>query len=477
MECTTCNFSQSCIRVSTEKKKYLFHCDSGTTFDPVILEQPDRLDNLLKFGYVKNDNYFENKYVTPEEVEHFLATDGYTQLILSISYACNFRCKYCYYGDYYPESREHQGILMSWDVAKAAIDEYMRLLIKYQPYHFRRRGCVVFYGGEPLLNFEVLKHCVEYIETTYSEWNILYNLTTNGALMNEEIRNFFVQHDFVVNVSFDGPREEHDRLRVTATGKPTYDMVYTNIVEYSKILKRPVNCLTVFDPKTNLVTVADFFDNNEYVNMLTASAVKDTNGNYYNQFSKKDYLYHQKQKKLIFNRLMEEVGNPTKLFAYAARFYISAISRFIDGIPNIGVKNPKLIRMTNGCVPGNKIHVVPDGNFYMCEKCLMTHSFGDVKSGINFHKVADLVNEYNRHTRQCIKCTYRQVCHMCQSFIEKDDGYFIDGIKCKKEVENNIRQSLEIAYAVIEKDPVWARNTTSEYYKNIYQNCGGSKDE
>lgn len=362
---------------------------------------------------------------------------------------------------------------MSWDTAKAAIDEYMRLLIKYQSYHLRRRGSVVFYGGEPLLNFEVLKRCVEYIETSYPDWNILYNLTTNGSLMNDEVRKFFVQHDFVVNVSFDGPREEHNRLRITAEGKPTFDIVYPNIVEYSKMLKRPINCLSVFDPKTNLVAVADFFDNNEYVNLITASAVKDTNGNYYDQFVKDDYLYHQNQKKLIFDRLMKEVGDPTKLFSFAARFYIAAIARFIDGIPNIGTINPKLIRMTSGCVPGNKIHVVPDGKFYMCEKCLTTHPFGDVESGIDFQKVADLVNEYNSHTQQCLGCKYRQVCHLCQSFVEKDDGYYIDGNKCKKDVENNIRQSLEIAYAVIEKDPVWARNTTAGYYETIYKNCGG----
>lgn len=474
MGCENCNFMNSCIKVTTKNKDYLFHCDSGSTFDPVILEQSERLDKLSEFGYTKEDSYFENRHVTAEDVEQFLATDGYTQLVLSISYACNFRCKYCYYGDSYPESREHQGILMSWATAKAAIDVYMQLLEKYHAYHLRRRGCVVFYGGEPLLNFTVLKQCVEYIETTYPTWNILYNLTTNGSLLNDEARKFFVQHDFVVNVSFDGPREQHDRLRVTAEGKPTFDMVYPNIVEYSKLLKRSVNCISVFDPKTNLLAVADFFDNNKYVNMLTANAVKDTNGHYYDQFDKEDYLYHHEQKKKIFERLMKDVGDDTKLFGFASRFYVGAIARFIDSIPNIGKINPKLIRMTGGCVPGNKIHVTPDGNFYMCEKCLTTHSFGDVKNGIDFQKVADLVNEYNNKTQQCISCQYRQVCHMCQSFIEKDDSYYIDGTKCNVDVENNLRQSLEIAYAVIEKNPVWARNTSSGYYDSILKNCGGT---
>ena len=68
-----------------------------------------------------------------------------------------------------------------------------------------------------------------YIKNTYNDNSLLFRLTTNGSLLQDEIIEYFVNNNFGLSISLDGPREEHNRNRILKNGEKTYDVVYQNI--------------------------------------------------------------------------------------------------------------------------------------------------------------------------------------------------------------------------------------------------------
>lgn len=155
-----------------------------------------------------------------EQLYHMAAEDKInvnpSQLILMVSQDCNLRCSYCYGGD---GEYNHKG-MMTYEVAKAAVDYLMRFSTK------DKLG-ICFFGGEPLLNFSLIKKIVAYskeIEAT-TQKRFSYTMTTNGTIMNPEIEAFIREYDFQINISIDGDAASHNANRYYANMKGCYDDV------------------------------------------------------------------------------------------------------------------------------------------------------------------------------------------------------------------------------------------------------------
>ena len=139
-------------------------------------------------------------------------------LCLHIAHTCNLTCDYCFaaQGNFCGK----QG-LMSLEVGKRAIDFLIENSGK------RRNLEVDFFGGEPLMNFDVVKEIVAYarsIEKTHDK-NFRFTLTTNGMLIDDDVIEFANKECHNVVLSLDGRKEVHDRLRKTASGKGSYDVI------------------------------------------------------------------------------------------------------------------------------------------------------------------------------------------------------------------------------------------------------------
>lgn len=139
-------------------------------------------------------------------------------LCLHIAHDCNLKCKYCF-----AEEGEYHGKreLMSLEVGKKAID----FLIKSSG--ARKNLEVDFFGGEPLMNFGVVKGIVEYARSIEKEHNknFRFTITTNGILLNDDIMEYINQNMHNVVLSIDGRREVNDRMRVRAGGQGSYDNI------------------------------------------------------------------------------------------------------------------------------------------------------------------------------------------------------------------------------------------------------------
>ena len=148
-------------------------------------------------------------------------------LCLHIAHTCNLNCSYCFasQGKYHGERA-----LMSFEVGKRALD----FLIENSG--TRRNLEVDFFGGEPLMNFDVVKKLVEYARSIEKEKNknFRFTLTTNGVLVDKDVIDFANREMSNVVLSLDGRKEVHDRYRVDYSGNGSWDKIVPKFQEFVK---------------------------------------------------------------------------------------------------------------------------------------------------------------------------------------------------------------------------------------------------
>ncbi len=148
-------------------------------------------------------------------------------LCLHVAHTCNLNCSYCFasQGKYHGERA-----VMSYEVGKRALD----FLVENSGN--RRNLEVDFFGGEPLMNFEVVKKLVAYARSIEKQKgkNFRFTLTTNGVLIDDEVIEFANKECSNVVLSLDGRKEIHDRFRVDFNGNGSFDKI---IPKFQKLVK------------------------------------------------------------------------------------------------------------------------------------------------------------------------------------------------------------------------------------------------
>ncbi len=148
-------------------------------------------------------------------------------LCLHVAHTCNLNCSYCFasQGKYHGERA-----LMSFEVGKRALD----FLIENSG--TRRNLEVDFFGGEPLMNWDVVKELVAYARVQEKIHNKIFRftLTTNGMLIDDDVIEFSNREMSNVVLSLDGRPEVHDRLRVDYMGRGSYDTIVPKFQEFVK---------------------------------------------------------------------------------------------------------------------------------------------------------------------------------------------------------------------------------------------------
>ena len=146
-------------------------------------------------------------------------------LCIHICHDCNFRCRYCFADEgAYHSKRES----MSFETAKAAVDFLIANSGK------RKVLEMDFFGGEPLMNLDVLKKTVYYAKEQGAKAGkkFLFTTTTNALLLNDETIKFFNEEMENVVLSLDGRKEVHDAIRKSINGKGTFDLIIDKIKKF-----------------------------------------------------------------------------------------------------------------------------------------------------------------------------------------------------------------------------------------------------
>ena len=191
-------------------------------------QEDDIRTALQEIRELKDADMLFTEDIYRNAIEHFKERQTVVKaLCLHIAHDCNLACRYCF-----AEEGEYHGrrALMTYEVGKQALD----FLIANSGN--RRNLEVDFFGGEPLMNWQVVKDLVAYgreQETLYNK-KFRFTLTTNGVLLDDEVMEFANREMDNVVLSIDGRKEVHDFMRPFRKGAGSYDLVVSKFLKFAE---------------------------------------------------------------------------------------------------------------------------------------------------------------------------------------------------------------------------------------------------
>lgn len=340
------------------------------------------------------------------------------ELILQVTQKCNLRCSYCFYGENNYTTRTHTDLDMPIEIAKRAIDFFL------QHSSTTEKTVIAFYGGEPMINIELIKMCIKYVEENYGERNVAYIMTTNGTLLTEKNIRYLAQKEFSLIISMDGTQKTHDANRRFVNGKGTYDIICKNLLHMRAIEPELYNKIlfnTVISPEMNVKDVEKYYANDEI--MKVHSVLTST------------ITPHYLEKPVSYNDkfYVESKYGDFKIFLYKLgrieledipAMYRNRINRLDKEIKFLhsDFALPQTSHHGGPCVPSAKrLFVNINGDLYPCERVSESSKImkiGTVYDGLYMPEVRRLLNVGRISEDRCLKCWSFNNCSICGAAID-----------------------------------------------------------
>jgi uncharacterized protein len=336
------------------------------------------------------------------------------QITLEVTQDCNLRCRYCSFNGLYLYHRQRSQKTMSLEVALKALD-YIRDTVKGR---HKREFAIGFYGGEPLLHFPLVKKIVAYAEKLFAGWDLIFTLSTNGTIIDEEIVAFLAAHHFKLLISLDGPAEIHDKNRRFINGTGSHKTVMANLRKIKNInpeFFKTIFLLSVFSRELPYIKIYNFFMENDLVNTnpVRSNSVSELDGEYYLKLSLK-----RSDAFKIGDQILSLIKKKRELTPFDWQF-IKKYSQIQD-LLNIN----RVSSLGTSCHFDSKLFVDADGRFHICERVNHKFPIGDVYAGFDFDKMAQMAHEYaSEIKKKCALCDYKALCERCFVHLGKN-GYF-----------------------------------------------------
>ncbi len=316
--------------------------------------------------------------------------DLLVNLWLNVSHDCNLRCIYCFgHGGSYGGNRE----LMSVDTAKRSIDYWFKYLNKSVP-----MTTVTFFGGEPLMNMDIIKFSINYINDLLKEYNIKvqYIITTNGTIFSDDIIDLFKNNDVQFAISIDGGQAIQDRNRPYASGKGSFDIIKKNVAKlrkhYDKVSARMT--LTHDDVPYLKQAVMDLWDigfTDVVYEFVTIADEKLS-------IMKEDVDCLRKQIQELNDITYQNIINKKR------QFFTNTL-KFAGFIHSNKLKNECSFQSPY------TIMFTPSGEMFKCHRMMddPDHCVGSLIKGINWDKFSENTRKYIEET-ECKDCWAKRIC-------------------------------------------------------------------
>lgn len=387
--------------ISSSSNMYVFDALSNNIY---AVESKSDFDKIT-FSDFGHETGLRKELYKDVDVNNLVRSKAKT-LVLEITEECNIRCSYCVFDEDYESERNHGEKTMSMETAKKAI-EYFCKRIRDDV------GYIVFYGGEPLLEFEKIKELVNFAKKISGN-KIKFSLTTNGINLSKPKVEFFIENDFLITVSLDGDKETHDKYRLTKKGSGTFDVVMSKINLIKKIntafFEKNIIINCVISDANDISQINNFFSNGVFsVDKIRFSPAiqrsKMVDDSIIASISVDSIQNRSKpNKSLIENQFIEDIIEKIKF-------------RKLDEEAFLGKKV---------CVPfSNRTYIRSNGNMQFCERI---GNFNVIKenSGIDniYQNSLRIIEEFSEFKlKDCQSCFAYNFCEMCPaSFIK--NGYF-----------------------------------------------------
>lgn len=348
----------------------------------------DDIKTLKKEGRLFAEDTFE------KTASAFKKRQGVLKAIcLHVAHDCNLACKYCFAG-----KGEYDGPkgLMSFETGKRALD----FLVEQSG--TRHNLEVDFFGGEPLLNWDVCKKLVEYgrsIEKKYNK-NFRFTVTTNGVLLNDEIMDFCNKEMGNVVLSLDGRKETHDRLRITRKNTASYDMIIDKFKKFAQSRNQKDYYMrgtyTHFntDFSKDVIHMAD----EGFKELSIEPVVCDPSEDY--ALKDSDLPVLKEQYEILANEMLRRYRKGNGFTFYHYMIDLDA--------------GPCIVKRVSGCGVGTEyMAVTPDGELYPCHQFVGDEKFllGDIWNGVKNKNVLEQFENCNVYShKECKDCFAKLYC-------------------------------------------------------------------
>jgi uncharacterized protein len=385
------------------------HVVDDVTYDVISLFEEMGLDEIrMQLSYDPSDIEEAYQEVLELKEEGLLFTEDVYEdyiadvknrktvvkaLCLHIAHDCNLACRYCFAGE-----GEYKGdrSLMSAQVGRASLDFLVRNSGS------RRNLEVDFFGGEPTMNFDVVKEIVRYgrsLEEKYDK-HFRFTLTTNGLLLNDEIMEFANREMDNVVLSIDGRRHIHDYMRPSRNGKPTYDIILPKFIKFAESRNQEKYYVRGTFTRRNL-------DFSEDVLHLADAGFKQISMEPVVGLDTEPYAIREEDLPVIcqeYDKLAREMVRRHKQGRGFTFFH------FMIDLTG----GPCVAKRLSGCGSGTEyLAVTPWGDLYPCHQFVGESEYllGDVFEGIRRRDICDDFRACNVYTKKkCRECFARFYC-------------------------------------------------------------------
>ncbi|WP_054942729.1 radical SAM protein [Paenibacillus ihuae] len=385
-----------------------------------------------------------------------LRTYPYPQLILGLTENCNLRCKYCIFSGNYEEMRTHTFKRMEKKTALKSVQKYIDYIEEWKEYAPDKQPVISFYGGEPLLRFDLIQEVIAYVQQ--KGFRTMFSMTTNGTLLTDSIIEYLVAHNVMISVSLDGSKEMHDKNRVFANDRGSFEVVYGNIRKLLAEIKRqgkeqllPTMILSCYENETDMVALNDFFVQEKHImkvmggrlsKILDAELGDSGGGN--------DSMV------VLLDQYLQEITaengeNRTSEMFFKERLFGTSLKVSHNRNINPYARNYSSL-LGNACIPGSRMFVAVDGTFHMCEKISYQFPIGNCEDGLDINAISEIVEKWSsKFTEQCKECPYQSICGLCYASCAVGDNFDVKGICTTRKTD--IERQLSILYGVLERNP------------------------
>ncbi|MGO3017815.1 MAG: thioether cross-link-forming SCIFF peptide maturase [Anaerococcus sp.] len=374
------NFEKSEIK-KTIKSKYDI---TNTEFEEAYSEVYDLKEENLLFSEDEYKDIIIDAKNRPTSLK---------ALCLNVAHTCNLSCEYCF-----AKGGKYQGkdAIMPIEVAKKAID----FLIEESKNHYNLD--IDFFGGEPLLNWDLVKETVIYARSKEEKYNKKFNftLTTNGVLLDDDKIDFLNENMKNVVLSLDGRKEKHDEFRKTLSGKGSYDTIVPKFQNFVKKRGDKEYYMRGTFTANNLDFTEDI---KTYLDLgFDRTSLEPVVGDPNSDFALKDehlpIIFDQYEK--LADMLIEGIDNDKEFVFY----------HYMIDLNN----GPCVHKRISGCGSGTEyMAVTPTGELYPCHQFVGNKDFiiGDLDNGIIRKDLIDDFKGCNAYSRkECQTCWAKLYC-------------------------------------------------------------------
>ena len=445
--------TNSFIELSDETYAYLETLlNSGDAEIPAPPDVAQSVDRLRQNGLLSSKHPLKIEHSQSQFLENLL-NKSVNQMTLQLTQECNFRCAYCTYGaSDFQFQREHSAKKMSLETAFKAVDFFVEHSVA------RSDSALSFYGGEPLLELELIKTIVDYAEKKFFGKSLSFPITTNGSLLTPDVAEYLSAHNFSITISLDGTSEIHDRSRkFAATGEGTFAHIMKNIGAMKKHHPKLFESTlfnVVIDPRYPCNNLHSFFSDNHTFkdSQLINTSTIDDFFNIEKTMASDAYIRENNHHNFKTYLSLLDRYPRDKVSIVAENNILTVYSKLKEDMAT-SVEVSDVMAPGGPCIPGaQRLFVNVDGGLYPCERVSETSEamkIGNLNDGFDIDKAQKLLNIGQLTEDDCKNCWAIRHCYACAKHCD-NNGHLCADVKLshceqiKKSIEFEFKEYLLI---------------------------------